>query len=346
MKKIRQIFSENPYQKMWDTFMYFESEPTTKQFLLDIYNKKFDKDSYKYAFQNTSKFIYFIKQAKEYFFSAEKSHILVKPLLIYYGMMSLMKAYILTRDPNYPSRTSVLRHGITTRKLKKNNYQFHDDEIKIQKDGLFPWFYTLFTDYSIEKIEGNKYKIKELLSLIPELHDSYHRLFNERSIFPLGKNMKDSPEIQFSITDEILNVYKENPKQILYDLNHSLNVTENDLFSLINKKEFLFHSKNNRSFIEILLHHPMFTIDYKGKIYFRLLRDHRFLLPSTMIDYMIMYNLGMLCRYDTDLWGEIIFLFSSEDMYLINEFLNTTLRKFPNQILNALFDEFILFENN
>ncbi len=59
---------------------------------------------------------------------------------------------------------------------------------------------------------------------------------------------------------------------------------------------------------------------------------------------MVMFNLGMLCRYETELWGEIIFSFSSEDMYIINEFLNSSVRVFPNLILNEIFQEIFIFQ--
>ncbi|MEH7537842.1 YaaC family protein, partial [Bacillus toyonensis] len=49
----------------------------------------------------------------------------------------LFKACLLTIDPNYPESTTVLAHGVTTRKRKKQGYQFLEDEVKIQKNGLF-----------------------------------------------------------------------------------------------------------------------------------------------------------------------------------------------------------------
>ena len=349
MRLIRKIFSENPYQKMWDTFVFFESEPTTKEYLHKKYTGNNFTDGFKYAFLNTSKFIYFIKQAKEYFFSAEKSNILVKPLLIYYGMMSLIKALILTKDPTYPNRTGVLRHGITTRKIKKSNYKFHDDEVKIQKEGLLPWFFSIYTQKSSDKIEGNKYKIKELLSLLPELSESYRRLLNEQCIYPLEIKTLESNTLEISVSKNILKFYNGDEKKLLTQLNG---------YSKKDKLQFKFNGFNPSGLIIItwssdvvspltytnIFNSPLIIQDIKGNYYLRPLKDTRFLLPDIMIDYMLMYNLGMLCRYETELWGEIIFSFGSEDMYIINELLNLTLRQFPNLVLNDLFDEFLIFE--
>lgn len=275
-KKVQRIVCENAYEKMWDTYVYFESEPTTKTFLEDIYLKQKFEESKRLAFQNTPKFIYFIKQSREYFNAAKQSHILVKPLLVYYGMMSLIKSVVLTMDPHYPSNTSVLRHGITTRKIKKLDYIFNEDEIKIQKEGLMPHFYQLLTEK--EHWPNHKYKVKELLSLIPELQESFCRSFG-------------SPPIGASFVAGHRDLETGNTVGQMPDYN-----------------------KNNPSF-----------------------------LPETVVHYLLMYNLGMLCRYETELWGEIIFSFSSGDMFMINEFINVAIRKFPNLILNMLFDEVLIF---
>ncbi|TCS78130.1 YaaC family protein [Tepidibacillus fermentans] len=345
MKTIHFIYSENPYQKMWDTFVYFESEAKTKQYLQEIYEKIDEKNGYKLAFHNTSKFIYFIKQAREYFHSAEKSNILVKPLLIYYGMMNLMKAVILTKDPSYPSHTGVLRHGITTRKLKKSNYQFHEDEIKIQKEGLIPLFYNLITQQPIEKIDGQKFKIKELLSLLPEILDSYKKSYDEQRIYPIF--FENEKSHKFYLPIEILSHYHGNKNEVLSELN---------LYYSKKEESFQFVESNNPKFLNLqlvsnnneenfhIIDHPMFLIDFKGRSFLKPILESRFLLPNLMIYYMIMFNLGMLCRYETELWGEIIFSFSSEDMYIINEFINSSLRTFPNLILNELFQGIHIFK--
>lgn len=160
MKNKRHIYSENPSKKMWDTFVFFENEPTVKQFLQNTYEQNQIKDTYKFAFQNTSKFIYFIKQAKEYFYSADKSNILVKPLLIYYGMMNLMKAFILTKDPSYPSHTGVLRHGITTRKLKKININSMTMKLRYRKKVCFLFFTLFLLTIQLKKSKGINTKLK------------------------------------------------------------------------------------------------------------------------------------------------------------------------------------------
>ena len=356
MELIKHLKSERPYQEMWNTFVYFESEPITKEFLEKIYKKNGYEEGFKYAFSNTSKFIYFIKQSKEYFHSAENSNILVKPLLIYYGMMNLIKAIVLTKDPDYPKNSGVLRHGITTRKLKKNNYSFRDDEIKIQKEGLLPHFYSLVTNYPSDKIEGNKYQIKELISLLPELHTSYQRIFHQQLLYPIEFSTENYDEKTQTFRLKI-------PKKALQFFNHDQKKFSRELNLYNQKKDFTFSVSPFLSeeaiFIDYLIkqenikdlrqynifQNPMIIQDFKGNYYIKPIIDTKLILPELMIYYIIMFNLGMLCRYETELWGDIIYSFTSEDMYIINEFINISLRKFPNLVLNILFNEILVFDS-
>jgi hypothetical protein len=350
-KRIHHLYSENPYAKMWDTYVYFESEPTTKAFLEDNYEKKGIEDSHKFAFHNTSKFIYFIKQAREYFEAAKKSHILVKPLLVYYGMMSLVKPVVLTMDPHYPSNTGVLRHGVTTRKIKKLDYVFHDDEIRIQKEGLLPHFYSLLLKE--KQIPQLKYKVKDLLALVPELHETFFRLYNQIPTEPLyiaSEKDHESGNTLIYLSERMLKRLDKSAEELVRWIN-----TYNE-----GKGRFENGSKRHRDYIQVQWNHPdkmhvfdcpdgfanaLFRQDYKGRHYLYHATSPDLLLPEVIIHFLLMYNLGMLCRYETELWGEIIFSFSSADMFMINELLNISMRKFPNLILNLLLDEILIFNN-
>jgi hypothetical protein len=348
-KRIHRLISENPYEKMWDTYVYFESEPITKSYLEKLYDKRNIVESKRLAFQNTPKFIYFVKQAREYFHTAKESHILVKPLLVYYGMMGLIKSVVLTMDPTYPSNTSVLRHGITTRKIKKLDYVFHEDEIKIQKEGLVPHFHRLITGQT----NCSKYRIKDLLSLIPELHETFFRLYDHTPIEPLfitGHRDSSTGNTVIYISKNILEITNGDNEKLLMWIN-----SQNQ-----GKGYFQWGGGGVSGLVQLQWKHPekihvydcpdgfanpLFRQDYKGNHFLYKSHDQNVLLPEILVQYLLMYNLGMLCRYETELWGEIIFSFSSGDMFMINELLNVTLRKFPNLIMNLLLDEVLIFNH-
>lgn len=350
MKCIHRIACENPLEKLWSMFVYFESEPHVKSFLEQCYQSHHGEDASRFAFQNTHRFIYNIKQGREYYLAAANSNILVKPLLLYYGMVSLLKAVILTSEPGYPAHTKVLQHGITSRKLKKSDYTFSEDEIKVQKEGLFPM---VAGHLDCSQLIGEKFKVKHLLSIIPELRESYEKTYSQASLIPLHISRHidfSSPTTTFYLPESILDHYHLSYEGFIHFLNR------------YNQKDARFdhHSiQAPKGIIRIIWDHPqkihvsesptgfennLFIQDYKGNHFF--IHDHHptLFIPELMAHYMLMYILGMLCRYETELWGEIIFSFTSGEMFIINEFLNISQRKFPNMILNLLFDERFIFE--
>lgn len=337
----RRIKTEPSLERMWGLFLYFESTPTAKNYLFQSYlSLEPEKDATRLAFENTQKFIYFLKQGTSYFHSAKQSEVSVRPLLLYYGITSLMKAVILIKDPYYPRTTSVLQHGITTRKKKKNNYTFQKDEIKVQKDGLLPLFSQLVITEPLEL--HSKYKVLDLLSLLPELQESFSLLYQKKTMLDLSVTRESSSSCVFSFSNKELE-------------NHSLTFTEaRSLFSStlsVNEQIVTFSEDNlsitllssEASYIPERDHTQIFR-DYRGDYFLYI--DQPLTVSNEIVIYnMLSYILGMLCRYDTELWGEILFSFNSSDLYIIEEFLQLTLRKFPNLILNQLFDETIIFES-
>lgn len=59
------------------------------------------------------------------FQSTKETDLWSKPLLLYYGMMSFLKALTLTHFAHYPQNTLVLQHGLSTRKKKKKASAFY-----------------------------------------------------------------------------------------------------------------------------------------------------------------------------------------------------------------------------
>ncbi len=345
---VHTIMCENPTKKMWDSYLYFESEPTTKTFLQQIYEKQSIQKSNVYAFHNASKFIYYIKQARQYYFSAAKSDILVQPLLLYYGMVSLLKAYVLTRDPQYPSNTRVLQHGVTSRKIKRNYYSLAEDEVRVQKEGLLPYLYSFLSKEPLHE----KYRLQDLLAVIPELQAAYQRLYKQTSLTSVSLSSHRNFErlcTIFYLPDFVL----DNAHLTYASFIHYLN--------RYNQGEAYFAASSleaPRGIIRLEWHHPekihvtesgngfeniLFLHDYKGSFFYKTPAGKNHTIPEVVIHYMIMYVLGMLCRYETERWGEIVFSFMSEDMYMIQEFLTLSARKFPNLVYDLLLQERHIF---
>ncbi|MFC4768483.1 YaaC family protein [Effusibacillus consociatus] len=340
MQKVTRIRTEEPYRKMWDTFVYFENEQTANRYLRAQYESLGIDEPQRAAYLATPKLIYGIKQARQYYRAAETCDIMTKPLLLYYGMMSLARAYIASRDPEYPTTTSVLKHGLSTRKLKKDSYYFIQDEIRVQKDGLFVVLHQMLGGSPFS--DRQRVVIKDLLAVIPELTPGYGRLYG----FPAVCEIEHRVDGNKTCWDL--------PRWILQAGNH----TRDEFLNLLNRTHQDPAQPNRPVFYlgdidppgRLHLHHvrpvschPLLIEDLTGRTYLRYPLAGDFLIPEISLHFMVMFVLGMLCRYETERWGEMILTFLSQDVYLINEFLNLSMRKFPNLILNQLFGEQYIF---
>ncbi|ASS73543.1 hypothetical protein CIG75_00160 [Tumebacillus algifaecis] len=337
MQTTVRIPTEQPYRKLWDTFVYFENEQTTSEFLRNRYTESGFENVAKHVYQATQKFIFSIKQAREYYRAAEACDILTKPLLLYYGMMALSKALITSHDPDYPSTTSVLKHGLSTRKLKREEYAFADDEVRVQKDGIFHVLHKALCGSPLENQQ--RFAMRELLAVIPELIPTYRRLYGEAQVgaveiwrerdLPTRWTLQRSFVAGCDKTREelldILNLYGGETTRFCY----SDDVDEAGTFVVAVDGEEAGH--------------PLILYDFSGRPHLRFPHDGNLLLPELSVHYMVMFVLGMLCRYETERWGEMILTFSSPDTFVINEFLNVSMRKFPNLILDQLCRERTIF---
>jgi hypothetical protein len=336
----RRIKTDPSLDRLWGLFLYFESTPTTKDYLFRSYSRlESEKDATRLAFENTQKLIYLLKQGAAYFNSAKHSDIIVRPLLLYYGITSLMKAIILIKDPYYPRTTSVLQHGITTRKKKKSNYIFQQDEIKVQKDGLLPLFSQLVIADPLKL--HSKYKVSDLFGLIPELQDSFSLLFQRKTMINLRVTRESPSSCIFSFSKKEL---EENSLAFSDAISmFPVNILANEEIVILSEEELSFTLITSKSCYLPERDNAQIFRDYRGD-YFFYFRNPLSISNDIIVYNMLMYILGMLCRYDTELWGEILFSFNSNDLFIIEEFLNLALRKFPNLILNQLFNETIIFE--
>lgn len=61
------ISTEQPYRKLWDTFVYFENEQTASEFLRGRYADQGMDPVQRHVYQATPKFIFSFKQAREYY---------------------------------------------------------------------------------------------------------------------------------------------------------------------------------------------------------------------------------------------------------------------------------------
>jgi YaaC-like Protein len=309
------LYSNN---NVWDELCYFSSAQFSKNYLQTKYERSHSIDQKTKAFHNTYPFLYYIEHGKSYFHAAQHSQINVKPTLLFYGLIQLLKACILTVDPNYPSTTAILAHGVTSRKIKKAGYLFSEDEVKIQKNGLFT--HAAKALFNISFLEGEKFTMLQLLQSIPELNKLL-KITKKGTIF-IPVNFENDI---ITVPEKILSSYHFTSERFISFLQtkqSSINI------NILDQNHKQVKIKSNQP--EKLLNNAPFYFNLLDQNYYlKTQKDVLFLLPEILYHYLLLYNLSMICRYETDWWCELLQTFSTDDYPLINQFLSSTEKKIP-----------------
>ncbi len=309
----------------WKSFRIFYSTSHTQNFLKNKY--KNIAQSEKFSFQNSCSFIYYLDHAKKYYDQATIAPYELQPVLLFYGMVQLMKAAILTVDPSYPETTQVLAHGVSTRKRKKIHYEFLFDEVKIQKHGLITHFAEKI--FNLCQLEGEKFKMVDLLKRVPELHTSFFYLYNETLSYPIFNENQLIYSIDSNILDQVnlsANAFTNYLKEHASFTIENCHEEKKKLFLTLRKQpEALFCSP-----LQYDLAKQQFSLPTQRGFYS--------FFPELLVHYLLLYNLSMVCRYETEWWGELFHQYPSNDLPFIIEFLEVTKQKVPYYI-SLLFNE-------
>ncbi|WP_110114885.1 YaaC family protein [Bacillus sp. CGMCC 1.16541] len=310
---------------IWDEYMLFFSSTYTQKFLHNCYEREEVEKAEQISYENCYPFIYYLEHSKNYYDLSQTSPLAIKPVLLFYGMSQLLKACLLTVTPDYPENTSVLAHGVSARKRKKQGYDFLDDEVKIQKNGLFTHVSSKM--FHMKQFEGNKYCMRSLMKTIPELTSFFQSIYKQENIVEVG-NLKEGI-IQFP-NELIANYHMDNERFLDYLTNQSiiqleLVTTENGL-----------RGKVNREQIDLSNALPFMYDLYKDSFYFPKNRNWEQQLPEVLTHYLLLYNLSMISRYETEWWYELLHTYTSKDYPFITQFLSITSDKIPYFLLSFL----------
>lgn len=315
-----------PYNN-FHSFLPFFSASNTQIYLKNCYYKISNNQADQKSYENSYPFIYYLEHAQIYYNQAMQSPLLIQPILLFYGFVHLIKACLLTTDPDYPENTTMLAHGVSTRKRKKQQYEFFYDEVKFQKNGLFPCM--LEKMFHLNHLEGDKATMSELFLQIPELSLLFERMEGKHPYIKIpvinnclafSKKILDSLHMTENRFQEFLQIESSS------FLTFKESVTDSLLFDYSNAKKLPLPLKYN-----------MLDKQY----YFSLDRGRLFNINEMIPHYLLLYNLSMIARYETEWWSELLKTMPNRDYPFIVDFLNITAQKGP-----FLVYQFLMGQNN
>ncbi|MEH7130917.1 YaaC family protein [Neobacillus drentensis] len=309
----------NTEYKDWKSYACFFSAEYCQRFLKNCYQRRNIENPEQKSYENCYAFLYYLEHGQVYYQQAASSPLIIKPIMLFYGLVHLIKACILTIDPAYPETTAVLAHGVSTRKRKKQNYHFFQDEVKFQKNGLFPFISEKL--FHMKQLEGEKVIMEELLQLIPELDDLFLLLEGKRTFIKLQTDHK-----QFVVPDTILDHFHmtENRfKEFLASkFEKGVEFSEGGLSFMLNTTSF------GRSPLRFHLEANYYALPLNKGNYFN--------FPELLIHYLLLYNLSMIARYETEWWSELTKMMPNQDYPFICSFLDVTMQKGPYLVYQYL----------
>lgn len=311
----------------WDAYRYLETEPTARKFLTNQYLRQSIEQPERQAFHQSSRFLYTLKQARAYYQAAGEADLLIKPLLMFYGCINLLKALLISGDPYYPQNSRMLQHGASTRKMKRNAYNLLEDEVRPQKEGLFS---VLTKKLQLSPL-FDRYSVLQLFSYLPGMHLDLKRLVDQQYWQPVTMIPDDDCYVlTFPRVDHGTLLYSS--QTFLHLLNRLVPEDISSRFSGERDLSGTSHqTKTVRLDSQLFLHlsrHPLF-FHQSDNLYFWNYSTEEFPLPIWASHYLLLYLLGMLCRYETAWWGELVLSHSYAEIYLVDQFLRSHEAEFP-----------------
>lgn len=332
----------------WKTFRYLETEPTSRKFLAACYERLGIENPDRLAFQQSTRFLYLWKQARYFYTTAEAAELSIQPLLLFYGCTHLLKGMLLTRDPAYPQNSRVLQHGVTTRKLKRSAYSLTEDEIRPQKEGFFAHLAHLF---SLSPLQ-DRYVVHELLASIPEVSDAYAFLSDTQALWLRLDWNQEAPPLSFhDIVSEATAstvgswISIPFPDKQAGPLAYSVETFSHYIRRLapVPDQTEIFHWKKGtvkelllpQGSLSALEQHPLFRRQGHN-LFFWNGSSASLPLPEWASHYLLLYLLSMLCRYETEWWGELTLSHSYAERFLVERFLEYHAAAFPTIIMKQI----------
>lgn len=313
----------------WQQLSFFFSSQHVQRYLARCYEKLPIENAEKKSFENCYPFIYYLEHGKSYYELCKTAPFSIQPMLLFYGMSQLLKACLLTVDPNYPETTTILAHGVTTRKRKKQGYQFLEDEVKVQKNGLFT--HVAERMFHMKHLEAEKFIMLELMGKIPELETLFQYSQKEKMLYKV--HTVDEHHISFSsnILDRLHMTKERFSRYIETSCKHlSILFTPSETF----EPDLLF-SASTKTWNP--LYSTPLSFDCNTSTYYlpitKDVRSCKLFLPEPLIHYLLLYNLSMISRYETDWWYDLLGSYASEDYPFIYQFLGISAKKIPYYVL-------------
>lgn len=322
------------YTDTWDHLLDFETRDLIESC---FYKRHGRKANLKKVNEVKSSFI----QGREYFTNARNANFSVKPLLLYYGVVSLTKALVLYLEPRLHEESLKPSHGleVTNWAAALNKSQFEELTVKIgtgsfsqlisaTKNRNYLRHSTDAVNYYFDFPEpnvGQKIQFNSLLESFVDLRKQYQSYTGEELVFADLKSVREidqdiSISVSGSINEKNLDVLF--PKELYQNRREHINHGASILYS---KDAPLFHLTQKWKGAFNL--GDCSIIPFQGEPY----------INDIGKSFIASYITGMLCRYYPSTWIGLRLGDKGDKIYpLIVALLNFVETYYPRMVLDFL----------
>ncbi|MCY0874701.1 MAG: YaaC family protein [Firmicutes bacterium] len=295
--------------KEWEQLRVLESPIMSKRYLEELDGG--------HDVMNSFALSAYISQARHFFESARDSASVIKPLLLYYGMIQFVKAYILVRLPNRAMRAESQKHGLAIPR-RKHPLPYWKQIIWTQPNGVFVEWLRATGALATEAAHAhfaNKQPmpIGDLWSCLPEAVPLLPALgltarCTRTAIYGAQEtNRSLSMQVARSWPANCGLTIEECEKRIASQLPDQCLV---HFDWLSEQHELTKLDKSNPSPL-LLAHHPLLCLPRVSGQWLMisplplpLLEEVS--LPEPMIHFALLFQLSMMLRYEGEAWAELL----------------------------------------
>jgi YaaC-like Protein len=185
-----------------------------------------------------------LKQSKEFFRQAETSSWIVKPLLLYYGMLACAKACLVFAIPDFVKSAAARTHGISTDNVFRERIDIATETLVIRGNGIYPFLRRIL---GLKAFPANTtIPVEELLVRLPEIDRWYRLLFGkgapQEHWFAINGNIMVQDQagvrIGFNLTPEFYQkIVSRMPESLIsnFDINPFKTVDDQERVGLLGK---------------------------------------------------------------------------------------------------------------
>jgi len=312
----------------------------------------------------------FVQQAEFFYKEADHCTTKISPLLYYYGMLNLIKAYITIKKPSLLQNKKDLGHGLYAGDRIKKNYNFSKEIVSVKKTGILTSYHECLIGRKAKNLKITNIPVKLLLGYCTDISSEYNDVFkNKKNLIHCNIHIRGSKHKAWTTIRLQKNTLKNENIYIKDLINRKPQLPanyrrvkfrlkeDNKNFILFeHKKEFNFY--NNKTFkkgareqVKCLLPFISFNYSEDNEKDYRLTlldisnpssSDFINFFSESIIIYLLMFYLGSIVRYQPYILDN---LFLSKEGWILQSFIKTCPKKFLRYMVSDIFEEeFIIME--